>query len=125
MFNAPRSSPSQYTGPNGFVGVFVTENPLSASVYSDGGYSEVDPWAGTPSLPSPKQQPSALGNVLGILQTTSADLTVPSDHSYVKATLVCLPSTATRLMWSIGLGVAKFHLAFLSACSVVLGCQPQ
>jgi hypothetical protein len=67
MFNVPRSSPSQYTPTNGFAGVFAAENPLAASVYSDGGYSEADPWASAPSLPSPNQHPSALGNVLGIL----------------------------------------------------------
>lgn len=67
MFNAPRLSPARYSsgGTNGF-GSFTNENPLAASIYSEAGYSDVDPWASIPALPAPVHVPSAFSNVLGM-----------------------------------------------------------
>ncbi|KAF8966288.1 hypothetical protein BDZ97DRAFT_1808750, partial [Flammula alnicola] len=54
--NAPRPA-QRYTGStsNGFGGSFVDENPLSNSVYDDGG---LDPWSAAPS-PTPTAAPQA------------------------------------------------------------------
>ncbi|KAF8966276.1 hypothetical protein BDZ97DRAFT_1808557 [Flammula alnicola] len=72
MFNAPRPA-QRYTGStsNGFGGSFVDENPLSNSVYDDGG---LDPWSAAPSptpTPAPQAPPSVFSAVI-------ADATVPS-----------------------------------------------
>ncbi|KAF8966291.1 hypothetical protein BDZ97DRAFT_1808791 [Flammula alnicola] len=68
MFNAPRP-PQRYMGStsNGFGGSFLDENPLSNSVYDDGGLG-LDPWSAAPSptpTPAPQAPPSVFSAVIG------------------------------------------------------------
>ncbi|KAG8974604.1 Sorting nexin mvp1 [Tulasnella sp. 425] len=77
MFNNPRPNQIRYSSgnTNGLAASFVSDNPLTASIYSDDG--GLDPWSATPTTPLPppaSELPGAFSRII-------ADAIVPSIYT--------------------------------------------
>ncbi|KAG8919596.1 Sorting nexin mvp1, partial [Tulasnella sp. 408] len=108
MFNNPRPNQFRYNSgsANGLAASFVSDNPLTASIYSDDG--GLDPWSTSPTTPLPPPAPELPGGLSRII----ADAIVPP--IYNEALAAVEPNYAgetsltslSRVLSTSGLGAA-------------------
>lgn len=98
MFNNPRPNQIRYSSgnSNGLAASFVSDNPLSASLYSDDG--GLDPWSATPTTPLPPPAPELPGVFSRIIGEEFYSPYSPSVSSLTTSSLSFLYATADAIV---------------------------